>query len=79
MLEENAWHNVESSCINSISYCMDSKIIGIRINNDDYFYEFSELNEDEIYELFSMFYKAKSKGKFYTSFIKKSKLKEKNK
>jgi hypothetical protein len=70
MLIENYWYSVDSDFIESISYCSDSKVIGIRMTGEDYFYHFELLTEEEVSELFFAFYYSESKGRFYWEVFK---------
>jgi hypothetical protein len=70
---QNHWYATDSNFITGISICLDSKIIGVRLRGDDYFYEYSDKQNDFLLELFHAFYFSESKGKFYHAVIKSKK------
>lgn len=69
IIDDLRWTSVDSSFIQAISVCEQSRIIGIKMRQDDYFYEVQNPVVD-IISLYNSFLNSPSKGKFYGKVFK---------
>lgn len=64
------WTPVNSSFIQAVALCEQSRIIAFRVNNEELFFEISNPRIN-VESLFNSFLRAKSKGRFFNQVFRK--------